>query len=46
LAISALHPLPVAPLWSSHTVSAQPREDDDFTRFVPPTAMTPADVAG
>jgi hypothetical protein len=45
-AIAALQPLPVAwpPLFQ--TVSAQPREDVDWTRFVPPTAMTPADVAG
>jgi hypothetical protein len=45
-AIDALQPLPVPPLLSFQTVSAQPREDVDFTRFVPPTAMTPADVAG
>jgi hypothetical protein len=42
LEMTALHPLP--PLF--HAVSAQPREDDEVVKDVPPTATTPADVAG
>src|ERR1700722_16235121 len=42
LGISALHPLPPP----FHALSAQPREDEDRLRVVPPTATTPAEVAG
>ena len=40
--MTALHPLP--PLF--HAVSAQPREDEELASDVPPTATTPAEVAG
>jgi hypothetical protein len=40
--ITVLHPLP--PLL--HAVSAQPRVDDEVFSVVPPTARTPAEVAG
>jgi hypothetical protein len=42
LAISALQPLP-PPLQAP---SAQPRDDAEVVSEVPPTATTPADVAG
>jgi hypothetical protein len=42
LGITELQPLP--PLF--HAVSAQPRVEDDFCSVVPPTARTPAEVAG
>jgi hypothetical protein len=42
LGMYALQPLPE----SAHTVSAQPRDEDDFASDVPPTASTYCEVAG